>query len=179
MKRVYLARFNGPVKGFAVNYLKRNYWRVQGFIEYDDLMQEAEFINLKIVRKYHIENAAHHMALFKSSFVNYVNGLSNKRTQRGAHEVDLSDEIAEEYAQDGPVSYNDGYLFCLIEQAPAEVRAVLSLLSAAPRELIEEITKSWRLNGRRKAISSKHLGELLGYSSDTDLIREVEEFFNS
>lgn len=176
MKRVPLLKFKGPIEGYVVNYLRVNMWRVEGIEERDDLLQEAELIFLKLKQKYQIENNAHMMALFKVSWENAFNKLANKRTRQRTYEGGPVEE--EDVSNPSAFDLNEGHLLCLIDQAPEEVRSVLTFLMGAPKELLDEVTKAWRSKGRRSAEGSKHLSELLGYSSDTDLIESVRDYLN-
>lgn len=177
-RRVYIPKFEGAIEGYVVNFLSRNFWRVEGYIEREDLMQEARCLFYKLQRRYsYVDNPAWFMSLFKVAFSNEFHGLSNRRTERMSFEacsIDDVDSIMDWVSNED----NQGLVFVLVEQAPEEVRAVLSLLASAPMELLEEVAGAWKAQGRRKVEGNSHLCELLGYDpKETDLVQDVLDYF--
>lgn len=185
-RKVYIPKFKGEVEGYVVNFVRRNYWRVAEIMEKEDVMQEALFIFLKLQRQYnYIDNAAWFMGLFKVAFSNHFNDLSNTTTRQKVLKEALNKPSAMSGTEEGVESIlvhehntNEGYFVCIIEQAPKEVRAVLSLLATAPTELLEEVTQAWRVQGRYSPEGKEHLSKLLGYDAATvDLIQTVVDYF--
>ncbi len=176
MRKIFIPKWEGPVQGYTVNYLRKNYWRIVGVIEEEDMMQEAKCIFYMVKRRYsYIDNGGWFMALYKTALTNLINDLSCERMDRLSNTMDTNLEIALNFRR--VVEENQGYLVCLIEQAPEEVRAVLNLLSSAPKELLDDIASAWKAQGKRKIEGSKHLSKLLGYDSDIDLIKLVRDYF--
>lgn len=173
--------YKGPIEGFVVNFVNKNYWRVSGYIEREDLFQEAHLLYLKVCEAYPtVDNGRWFFSLYKTSFLNYFNGISNKKTERFLNEIIMEEDISDIDIEsiDARVSHNEGWLSVLIDGAPEEVRAVLSLLAAAPSELLEEVAVAWRTQGKRKVVGSRHLGDLLGYDPDqVDLVQTVKDYF--
>lgn len=144
----------------------------------EEAMQEAKYLFLKCRRRYpSLTDQEHFMALYKTSLNNYFNLASNKRTERRQYEVDM-----EEGDSVGTLTqlteYNSGYAWHLLEQAPEEIRAVLHLLSEAPKELLQEVAGAWKAQGKRKAEGNKHLCMLLGFP-EQDIIGSVQDYFSN
>jgi|SRR3990167_8072454 len=179
--------YKGSIEGFVINYINQNFWRVGEITSKEDLIQESLYIYYKCKNKYKKiwnENAKWFFSLFKSSFINYFHGLSVKNTEKMDNEICIDvEENYEEFISIYAINrqdYNEGYLLVLIEQAPEEVGAVLSLLFNAPKELLEEVGIAWRLRGKRKVQQNEHLCNLLGYNSDSvNLLDAVFNWFNS
>lgn len=75
------------VKGWIVNTTKLNYWRVAGWYEFDDLVQDGYLHYQRIINKYtNVKQPAQIMSLFKVAFTNHIHDLSKKKTKY-AHEV--------------------------------------------------------------------------------------------
>lgn len=179
-KQKYIPVFEGPLEGFAVNYITKNFWRVDSNIfDREDLLQEAHCLFLKMKGMYRkVDNPKWFMALYKVALINYINKLSNTKTERFGVEIFMEEDISDSHVIGIHKTHNEGEMLSLLEKAPPEVRAVLSLFLEAPRELLEKITESWKNQGLRKAEHNRHLGALLGYDSDqVDLIQSVRDYF--
>lgn len=178
------SEFKGPIEGYVVNFLAKNYWRVQRSIPRDDCMQEAIVVYLRCKRKYPDVEDKHFMALFKTAWGNHFTDLSNSDTSRRA-EVSESDRLEfqqraggmDELAEHVGDLENDGYLSTMIRQAPREIAMVLSLFLDCPSELLEMALDSWRRNGRYRAGGSRHINKMLGFHPDRDVLKEVEDYF--
>lgn len=123
--------FKGPIEGYVVNFLKRNYWKVAAHHEFEDLLQEAYFKFLVVKEKYpEVIDPPHFMALFKTSWKNHFTVLAAK--QAGDLSIIESDllgvrtlqQIQEKHGK--AAAYNGGPLAVLISTAPIAVKALLN-----------------------------------------------------
>lgn len=179
---MYSPEFKGPIEGWVVNHMTKNYWKVAATQERADVMQEAYLVFLKVRKHYpSIEAPQHFMALFKRSWSNHFTDLANEDTAR---RVEV--EHARTYYEDGggtEVEYqgdldNDGTLAILLREAPTEVTMVLNLFLSAPQELLELALSSWKGGDRRcRAGGSKKICQMLGLPQDQDVMQEVEDYF--
>jgi hypothetical protein len=178
----YQPVFKGPIEGFVMNQLKSDYWRVAATLSWLEAMQEAHVVFLRCCKRFPADEARDtpqaFMALFKTAWRNQFNDLSNYDSKhRVCVHMPVRDETGEEVEFLGVVD-NDGMLAIMIEQAPSEVRMVLSVMVNAPAELLELAFKAWTSSGKRRAGSSKHLAAMLGLDPGVDAIRLVEDYFN-
>lgn len=178
-------RFNGPIEGYVVNMLRTNFWRVERSMQRQDVLQEAYCVFLRVQAKYpEVEMGPHFMALFKIAWHNEFNELANTDTKLRA-EVAMPTHRGED-GEDGAEIEQlggldcDGPLAIAIEQAPAEVKAVLALFLNAPAELLEMALRGW--NGRNKKErtgGSRRICALLGLDPNLDVLAMTEAYFTS
>lgn len=177
----YLAEFKGPIEGYVVNHLKKNYWRVARLHERDDVMQEAFLVFLRVKVKYpELETPQHFMALFKTAWGNHFTDMANDDTQSrvlvDAPRVAFDDGESVEYDMPGDCD-NDGLLAVMLAEAPKEVSMVLNLFLNAPQELLDVALGSWRGADRRcKAGGSKRINKMLGLPPDLDVMQLVNDY---
>jgi len=180
--------FEGPIEGYVINFLQKNYWRVKNYFDYEDAVQEARYTFTLLLRRMErnnslIENAKHLMSLFKSAWTRHFHTLSNRDTKRIDFAIsnytteDHDDWILDSINLDAS-SHNLGYLEVVIDQAPKEVRQVLNLLLTAPKEMLGMAVESWGNNNKRNStITNEFLCRMLGYNhKEIDLIKNVRNY---
>jgi len=171
--RKYNPLWKGFIEGFVVNYLKKNYWRVESYMTYEDVMQEAHLKFLYVKSKYTaLKTPQHFMALYKRAFINEFNDFAILATKH-------RHEVCEE-AQDEEVSgelANDGELSVMIEQAPSDVKLVLQLLLTAPVEVLDMFSSVWKKRGKYRDFGNEHLCEILGLEGKTDIVGKINKYF--
>lgn len=176
---MYKPAFKGPIEGWTVNYTKAQFWRVEAMMEWQDVMQEAYIVFMRVSAKYPVmDTPQHFMALYKRAWVNHVTDLSNEATK-------LRALVGEDPAEPdlGAVSMaigdtdNDGVLGVKLRQAPDDVRKVLHLMLSAPQELLDVLLADWRgPDGRRKDGGSARINAALGLPKDTDVYQVVSNY---
>ena len=135
--------FDGPIAGWAVNYIKKNLWRFTPFLDFDDLYQEAYIKFQYVADKYpEVVEPKHFMSLFKISLINHFHSLSWKRTntqQMLLYESD-TDGVYEEMIASmvDPSSEADIIFNVLVNEAPKEIQELLKVI------LNETIKKHFR-----------------------------------
>jgi hypothetical protein len=179
----YVPQWEGFVLGFVVNFLRRNYWRVQSYMEYEDCLQEAwlKFNQVKV--KYgNLDTPQHFMTIYKLAWTNKFNELA---VWSGKHRAEvcvsqLETDDAEDTGALGLLAgdfNNDGMLAIMIDQAPHEVKHVLHLFLTAPVEVLDMFAETWKSRGRHKPYGNAHLCELLGLPEKTDVVGMVTAYF--
>lgn len=179
--------FKGAIEGYVVNHLRANFWRVESSMQWQDVMQSAAVVFLRVRQKYSaIPMGPHFMSLFKMAWANEFTDLANADTKlRQLVPFKASRQAEGEGAEMDPVSALvgelecDGYLAVKIEQAPSEVKAVLNLFLNAPAELLDMALRGW--HGRNKKMrygGSERINKLLGLPADADVLKQVEEYFS-
>ena len=178
--------FKGEVEGWVVNFMSDHYWRVENLMEREDLMQEARMLHHELVGIYSgkVDGPHHFMALFKTSFKRHVHDLSTKNTR---HKVTAASPYIEMYEDGDEVNIidqqvgevdNPGFLSSSFSDFSDEVREVLSIMLAAPVEVVE-LVSSAVITGKRQNLANQCICNLAGRDPDhEDLIDAVRCHFN-
>jgi len=184
--RRYIPKFEGAIEGYVVNFLRTNFWRVQGSMEFQDCMQEAHYLFLRLADRYGVlDTPQHFMGLFKRAWHNHFTDLSNIDTKLRAEvsesQLSLEEESGMTYISlvERLVGDTDcaGYIAVMLQQAPADVRTVLSFFVVAPQDLVDLTFSSWRKSRRKKEGGNNMLCQVLGFAPGTDLLGKVADYF--
>lgn len=191
-KRILTSRAYTPVwkdfEGYCVYFLKANFWRVSSHMEYEDCLQESQLLFFKLKSRYgNVDTQKHFMGLYGNSLTNRFNDLASKVTKHRAEVSEdscslahsdhiASDEDFEVTALIGDFD-NDGMLAIMIEQAPSEIKLVLSLFMTAPVEVLDMFADNWKQRGKNSEFGNNHLCEILGLSEKTDIVGRVRQYF--
>jgi len=121
----YKPRFEGPIEGWVKNFINKNKWRVEDYMEFDDLLQDAYAYFLVCSKRYtNVESPKHFMALFQTCIRNYINDLSKQRTRRLATAERLGADVDAEFG------HEDVHIAALLGELPEEVQELaIKLLS--------------------------------------------------
>lgn len=179
----YLPEFSGPIEGWTVNFMKKNYWRVERTQTRDDVLQEARLVFLRCKQRYaEVETPQHFMALYKRAWANEFTDLANADTasrvlvQPQTYRTESGEQLVE---QSGDTD-NDGTLSVMLRQAPAEVTMVLNLFLSAPQEILDLALGSWKGRDKRcRTGGSKRICKMLGLPPELDVLKVVEDYFHS
>lgn len=174
------------IRGYVKNFLRTNYWRVENILEWEDAEQEAMFL-LVIMEKRLIKNGKdativtpqQYMAFFKMAFINHFNTLSKRDTRYKCVITESSfnnDDEDDFLISDCIEDTNVGFLECVADQAPSEVKAVLNLILNAPKELLEAV--SMALN--KDLMDNSVLCRLLDYDpKEVNVVELTKTYFNN
>lgn len=184
-KQIYIPRYEGPIQGYILNFLRSNYWRVSATMEFEDCTQEAYWLFLRLSRKYEFTDTPQHfMSLFKISWIHHFNDLStmdSKLRQMIAYGYSSSDDESPDYEAlvDKMVGDMDtsGHLYQLIMQAPQDIKVVLSFILHAPDTLVHTVCESWVGSNRRRRLGNDLLCKLLGFPKGSDLLGGLVRYF--
>jgi len=186
MKRVKLEEklryrpvWSGAVSGYAVTYVKRNIWKLRGEYTFEDGLQEAYLVFLKLKQRYIVDNGAWFMALFKRSLSNRFINLAGKAT---AHSVEVHPEPLEDGEEcdyfDMLPSSDGNYGECMlfIKEAPREVRRVLDLFINTPPEVLEFFSSVWVKKYGSRPFGVKHIRKLFKLSAWDNPLEETKRY---
>ena len=174
LKRRFTPKWDGPIAGYATNYIHKNGWRIKG-ADWDDLKQEAYLVFLECKERYStaadvpVDTPQWFMSLFMRCLVTRFADLSNLSTSSSAvNESSLSASEDDDFLFDSlPSPHTISYEFLeLIEKAPKEVALVLSLFFSAPSEVLELAEEAWRASGRKKVHGNAFICSLLGLDAN-------------
>ena len=119
--------FSTDVAGWAVNHIKANYWRFAGYLEFEDLLQEARFQFHRLCLRYPLVRDRPHMVrLFQRTFITRLHDLARqcgKLRQVGALAVEMTDdaEPGARYLTDEP-RFDDAGLGLLEQELALLIR---------------------------------------------------------
>lgn len=178
---MYQPAFEGPIKGWGVNFCKKNYWRVKVTMPWEDLLQELAVAFLRVKQKYpETESPQHFMSLFQRSWINKFNDFSIEDTHVRKIFVDrfIHDGIDDTEPDTIGELDHDGELSIKLKQAPREVMMVLNLILNAPAELVVVAMQGWNgKDARCRAGGSKRINLMLGLPTDFDVMNMVRNYF--
>lgn len=175
LRKEHALPYKGVLEGYVVNFLNRNHWRVQGYLDRDEVMQESYLTYLRLVDKYPDVEAKHLMALYKTAWGNYFTDLANASSRQPKQISQVSEEVESvEYV--GELE-NSGFLRILIAQAPAEIKQVLLLFLHAPSEVYESFFDINQREYNSYKNRNQVINRLLGFSKNRDILSEVKSYF--
>jgi hypothetical protein len=167
---VYDPEWKGPLEGYVVNTLTKQYWKVARTLAYEDCMQEAYVVFLRCRRKYpRLKEAKHFMALFKTAWYRQFINLANADTAYRIFGPMPTNVDGEPYEQVGELD-NDGFIACVLREAPGEIRMIISLFLGAPQELLEAALGEG---------GSERINRLLGLPRGFDSLEAVRQYFTA
>ena len=136
-------------------YIHKNYWKVAGFMEFEDLLQEGYLCYYATKDRYYdhaekynnvpVENINHLMALFQRSLFSQIVDLAKKRTKFAAETP--SDDLS---SSDLLPAVEDS---TIIAHAPEPIQKVLRALMNKP----EELRKSYAIKQGRRETTNERL----------------------
>ena len=131
-------RLDRGMKGWIVNYSRRNYWRVSSpCFDLEDLIQEGYICYCRCLDKYgHLLEQRHFMALLKITFMNHINQLSEGKTsfysptRAKFADTPISDYASGETALEdlAPMVPEESSFLTLVNQLPAELKDLVKTL---------------------------------------------------
>lgn len=128
MNRIkFTARWPGAIEGRAVNLVKRHFSRLCAEHEFDDLMQEAYLVFMRVKARYpQCDRPEWFMSLFQVSLTNHLLNLGAKcgRTV-SLEELPLGD-LPEMLVQD------EGFRRMVLQQLPVRMKHLLRLVCFPP-----------------------------------------------
>ena len=115
----FTPRWEGAIKGHAVNTVKSFFPKLCADHEFDDLMQEAYIVFLKCSRRYRdtVDNPAWFMSLFRNSLRNKLinmSALCKLTVDIDVLDQDMTDELS--------VRDEIGYLKCVFSELDVRIR---------------------------------------------------------
>ena len=158
--------WDGKVQKWASYFIRKNQWRCDSVYEFDDLMQEAYLIYLRICDKYpKVIEPAHFLALFKRAMCNQIHDFSRVARKKRIVIQDTTKDVSELFVNRVGEITNPGYMNILLSEAPEELQIALALIEQNPKELYAKQPRRENLNQR--------LRRVLGIK-DLDFIGEIQ-----
>lgn len=177
----FVPKWEGPISGWTVNHIRKNYWRFANSYEFEDLLQEARIKFIVCKRKYpEVVSPKHFMALYKSAVTRQFHTLAEKEMHRYDSTYlspkELSDHDDMLYEKD----HNLGPLFTEISEFPQEIQELIVELIKNPDTKKQNVFK-FRGKFKRRITTNEYFCKLVGkdptkyHMADTlrELLRNV------
>lgn len=156
-------KWEGHIRGWATNFIRKNQWRCDRLHDFDDLLQDAYLVFLKIQERYpRVVHPPHFMALYKRALSNQFHDMSRLRRKLRTAFVDTCAETALEHHTEAP----DTYLEAIIAEAPEAAKLAIKLIMDRP-DLLRQETTSLRENLNMK------LRRILGVGEEFDFAGSI------
>ena len=156
-------------KKWAIKFIRHNQWRCDRIYGFDDLLQEAYLVFLKITEKYpRVNNPQNFMGLYKMALANWFHDRAAYMKRKNTIHADLSVDPTElltsvcEWHTDG--------IRLLLDEAPHELKLALALIVDHP-----EAIRSLPDRKKPRENLNMKLRRILGLSETFDLKASLTE----
>lgn len=169
----YTPQWGGSVEKFTYNFIHRNKWRLDRIHEFEDQVQDALLIFMKIRDRYpRVVEERHFMALYKRALANkYHDQALYMKRKRVVHQ-DTSQDVSELYTGRIGELTHGGYAAALLAEAPEELKLALKLLAENPDAL-----RSLPRSKHRQNLNMK-IRTALGLDENFDFMSQMKELFS-
>lgn len=190
-ERGYCMDMDQGVRGWIVITARKNFWRVSSYYELDDLVQDGFLHFCRLRRRYpKVRDRAQMMALFKRTYLNHINDLSNRKTrsvERIASSLDQLMELAEHPNEFGQILKHPSAMICLgdcdwaefLAATPKRFRGILDMLvrsSEGPRMLWGPYRV--RRGGTRET-TQERIFRLFKLDAGSEIFEELRSYLHS
>lgn len=164
-------------RGWLYLTARKNLWRVEGFCDFDDLIQEGMYCYYRIIKRYpHATEPKHRMRLFQIAFINYIHTLAKKRTRSrevSVIEADLGDLF--DHVKNKLTTYEEAGV--MLAQAPAFVRQIVEAFDTQS----SEFRKPYRRRSGRRETTNQRVCRIAGlkYSNATNYMAELHSYLQT
>lgn len=180
MRKAPLAFTSNEIQGFIHNWARQNHWKVSYQLpEFEDIVQEGGVVYTSVCNEYpNIDNPAWFMGMFKTSFCNHMCSFARKDSVRRTSMVDMPED-AELAAAITPHTENTAYFERKMEQAPSEIKELISLIASLPGEMWD-LVHAASSKGTGRTQGNKLLCDLTGRPNPkkNNLIDEVRQYIS-
>lgn len=157
-------------------FAKKNYWKVAGLIDFDDLIQEGYYAFYYCKRRYGDIDPPHLMKMLQIAYYQTIVDYAKKRT--GLAEYHPEDNRIEGLDPWERILQDDFYqeIQLKIAEAPELIRNFLSLFLSD--DTLSELQKPYKKerNGVRET-TNERICRLLGIEK-TDVVSQLKEYFH-
>ena len=163
-------KWEGPIRAWSCNFISRNKWRCDPINDFEDLLQDAYLIYLKIVEAYpSVTEPQIFMGLFKMAMTNNMHDNARYvKRKRVVHEETSVDAPELATGRIGEVT-NNGYVSALLAEAPEELQMALDIIENNP----EALRGKPKVKRKRQNLNMR-LRRILGF--DTARLNELRNY---
>jgi hypothetical protein len=135
------------IHNWAAKFIRENQWRADSIHGFDDLMQDAYLLFVKVSERYpRVMDPKHFMALYKTTLRNSMHDHARYMQRKRVLHDDTAEDVSDLYADRVGELTNGGYISVLLSKAPLDLRRALDVLCKEPHCLGENRTKRHREN---------------------------------
>ena len=167
-------------EGYAVNFLREHYWKVQHLFTWEEALQElrAKFCQCREKYKDVLDGPNHLMGLYKTSCFNWLVTHARKDTDfREFFDVDADADAMLNYRNPSE-SDNEGIALVMLSNVPKDIAQVFSILATAPEEVIEMVSLAIRTN-KKSRIANKTICSMIGEDHKSlNMIQRIRSYFS-
>lgn len=145
--KIFVPKFTPSLRSWTANFCRKNYWRVSGFMDYDDLYQECLVKFVVCKQRYRkCDNEAHFASLYRTACFRMVMTYTNKRSRTpGCYQLEVDESQGEEYQQKLEDSLGHdhqlGYVATLVRQVPELKILVQAFADPQKREALRDVQR--------------------------------------
>jgi hypothetical protein len=164
-------------RNWMYKFVRKNYWRVAAWIDYDDLVQDGYAAYYETRMRYPTAvEAAHIMRLFQLVFRSKIEDLVRANTKQVD---DARSDLVEIFESPNMIIPDFSSLHALLIKAPQTIKDVLTLMTddRAREELIKPFERYE--NGRRETLNDRFCRLLGKDPNSTDLVSDLRMYFES
>lgn len=167
---VWHPTWNTDIQKWTAAQVRRNMWRFDKADDFEDVMQEAFLVFMKVERAYPVvNNAAHFFALYKTALHRFFHDKT--RLLQRTVETSSTEELGYELPHQSNMP-NLGHLALILEEMPDEMKTVLGALTSGrvrlkldrpAKKLRQRENHNMRLKRRFSLTSDDPVGDLKAY----------------
>lgn len=165
--RIWKPRWDPEIKGWSFNYIRKNKWRYEHTNDYEDLMQDAYLVFLKVCEAYpRVIDPPHFMSLYKTSLRNALSDKAREYERKlGLIDEGVSfDPLDPSSQKSAGEVYGEGPLLALLNSGPPELKLLVNLLKDDTS--LEELRKPQRAaKGEPRLNFDQRVSKFLGIDS--------------
>lgn len=170
-------QFEGAIKGYLLNQIHAHLWKFKSIMTEEDAYVEGWLLFSKCADMYPDVDPPHFMALYKTTISRRMIDWAREATDSRALSL-TSTETGEQLESVGDLE-NDGYFHILLQQAPQEVKSVLTLFINAPTELLQLAMDSWKSAGHVETGGNRQVAQWLGLPAGSRPLDAVRDYFEA
>jgi hypothetical protein len=147
VKLSFTPEWSSVTKNWAAKFIRGNQWRCDSIHGFDDLMQDAYLLFVKVSERYpRVMEPKHFMALYKTTLRNSMHDHARYMQRKRVLHEDTSEDVSDLYADRVGELTNGGYISSLLSKAPLDLRRALDLVTNNPQCLNDGASKRHREN---------------------------------
>lgn len=121
--------WNSAFCGWATNFIRKNKWRCDSAIDFEDLLQDAYLTFRRVKASYpRVTEPKHFMALFKTAMRNEMFDRARYRQEKQSAILEMDSEAFDYLSERIEGESNAGPLLALLDELPSEAKLVLAEL---------------------------------------------------
>jgi hypothetical protein len=129
--------WEGAIRGYARNYIKKHQWRIDEIHSFSDLMQDAYLVFLRVRNAYpRVVDPPNFMSLFKVALMNEITDKARYRSEKNKAIQPIDRDVSEITSHLIGEYSNEGNLRILLNELPEEVKLILGVFND-PQKLKE------------------------------------------